>query len=483
VPKTLRPVFRDREDFSGGHTLTDATIAALDASAALIVLCSSVAATRPTVDEEVRLFRSRHPERPVIPVIIEGTWPENFPPALRYELAADGTITDRPLTILGPDLRESGDGKSLGLAKVIAGLTGMRPDDIYRRAERARRRRNKIWAALAGVFLFLAVAATGSAVYAWQQLKTNEAFLDATLEHFTGLVDRAVSLSQTYAVPLPVTLGFLQEAEGIFDVMARYGRPTSKLMHRRAVMLRAFADNYHGLGQTAQWEKRSAEALRLMSDLVARDPDNAEWAFELGLAYERNADLLLAKGNVAAALAEYRARRDIIERLVKADSSNGNWQRDLSASHLKIGDVLVSQGQLDPALQDFRAAVAIMERLTTANPGNGDWQHTLSGAQDRVGNVLMAHGKFNAALDAYSDSLAVRKRLATSEPSQSAWQHDLAVSYSKTGEALAALRELAIALNAFRASLAIFERLAGTIPATPSGSAILRCPTTRSARC
>ena len=35
IPKTLRPIFRDREDFSGGHTLTAATIAALDASAAL----------------------------------------------------------------------------------------------------------------------------------------------------------------------------------------------------------------------------------------------------------------------------------------------------------------------------------------------------------------------------------------------------------------------------------------------------------------
>ena len=73
VPKTLRPIFRDREDFSGGHTLTDATVAALDASAALIVLCSTVSAGRPAVNEEVRLFRSRHPERPVIPVIIEGT--------------------------------------------------------------------------------------------------------------------------------------------------------------------------------------------------------------------------------------------------------------------------------------------------------------------------------------------------------------------------------------------------------------------------
>src|SRR5215471_418560 len=104
VPKTLRPIFRDREDFSGGHSLTDTTVAALDASAALIVLCSTAAATRPAVNDEVRLFRSRHPERPVIPVMIDGTWPDNFPPALRYEIAADSTVTDRPVTILGPDL-------------------------------------------------------------------------------------------------------------------------------------------------------------------------------------------------------------------------------------------------------------------------------------------------------------------------------------------------------------------------------------------
>ena len=136
-PRTLRPIFRDREDFSGGHSLTDATIAALDASAALIVLCSPVAATRPAVNEEVRLFRSRHPDRPVIPVIIDGTYPDNFPPALRFELARRRRRHRRPVTILGPDLRESGDGKTLGLAKIVAGLIGVPPDDIFRRAERA----------------------------------------------------------------------------------------------------------------------------------------------------------------------------------------------------------------------------------------------------------------------------------------------------------------------------------------------------------
>jgi hypothetical protein len=145
VPKTLRPIFRDREDFSGGHTLTDATDAALDASASLIVLCSTNSAASHYVSEEVRLFKSRHPDRPVIPVIVEGTPPENFPPALRYELAADGSVTDWPMTLLAPDMRESGDGKNLGLAKTVAGLTGMGTDDIVRRAVRDQRRRLQKW--------------------------------------------------------------------------------------------------------------------------------------------------------------------------------------------------------------------------------------------------------------------------------------------------------------------------------------------------
>jgi hypothetical protein len=33
VPKSLVPIFRDREDFSGGHRLSEATMAALDDSA------------------------------------------------------------------------------------------------------------------------------------------------------------------------------------------------------------------------------------------------------------------------------------------------------------------------------------------------------------------------------------------------------------------------------------------------------------------
>ena len=244
----------------------------------------------------------------MIPVTVEGIYPDNVPPALRCELAADGTVTDRPVTILGPDLRVTGDGRTLGLAKCVAGLIGVSPDDIFRRAERIRRRRNRIWAAVASVFLLLAITASGSAVYAWHQLKTNEAFLDATLDRFTGLVNRAVNAAQSYSLPLPVTLAFLEEAEGMLLVMCRYGRDTPKIKFRQAVMLRAFADNYRDLGRTDEWQRRIAEAQRIMTELVDANPDNVEWVFEQARAHNSAGDLLLARGDLGGALREYQAR-------------------------------------------------------------------------------------------------------------------------------------------------------------------------------
>jgi len=56
VPKTLRPIFRDREDFSAGHSLNEQTVAALEASQFVIAICSPNAARSPYVDEEIRHF-------------------------------------------------------------------------------------------------------------------------------------------------------------------------------------------------------------------------------------------------------------------------------------------------------------------------------------------------------------------------------------------------------------------------------------------
>src|SRR5215472_2516453 len=374
VPKTLRPIFRDREDFSGGSTLTAATVAALDASAVVLVLCSTVSASRPAVNEEVRLFRSRHPDRSVIPVIIDGSPPDNFPPALRYELGADGTITDHPVTVLGPDLRDSGDGKNLGLAKLIAGLIGIGTDEVFRRGERARKRRNRFWGALAGVFLVLALAASASAVYAWHQLKTNEAFLNATLKRATEIVDEAVKQAEKYNVPRTATLALLDKAESIFDDMAQYGRPTPELRYRKAWMLIQFARNYEILGDTGKQLARANEAHRLLAELASEKPDEITYQSDLAASYDEVGAVSVTQGNLMEAVKFFRDGLTIRERLAKADPSNSGWQHDLDVSYSKVGGVLAAQGNLTEALKSFGDSLAIMERLAKADPNNAGWQ-------------------------------------------------------------------------------------------------------------
>jgi hypothetical protein len=113
-------------------------------------------------------------------------------PPLKFKLNAKGRVTKRKVELLAADTREEGDGK-LALAKVMAGLLGLSSDDIFRRAERELRRKGRVRHTIIAALAILAVAATGSAIYAWQQLKTDEAFLTATLKRATDIVDMAVS--------------------------------------------------------------------------------------------------------------------------------------------------------------------------------------------------------------------------------------------------------------------------------------------------
>jgi len=104
IPPTLRPIFRDRDDFTAGHTLTEQTLAALDASAALIVICSSSSAKSLYVNEEIRSFKLRHPDRSVIPLIVAGkpgdSELECFAPALKFKVDAKGRITKKRVEVL-----------------------------------------------------------------------------------------------------------------------------------------------------------------------------------------------------------------------------------------------------------------------------------------------------------------------------------------------------------------------------------------------
>ena len=250
------------------------------------------------------------------------------------------------------------------------------------------------------------------------------------------------------------------------------------------------------------------------------------------MSYDKVGDVLVAQGNLPEALKSYRDSLAICDRLAKSDPGNAGWQRDLSVSYNKVGDVLVAQGNLPEALKSYRDSLAIADRLAKSDPGNAGWQRDLSVSYNKVGDVLVAQGNLPEALKSYRDGLAIADRLAKSDPGNAGWQRDLSVSFNKVGDVLVAQGNLPEALKSYRDGLAIADRLAksrprqrrlaarsvGVVrqgwrraggagqpaggaeilprqpgdhrssgevatPATPAGSAICRCRSTRLATC
>src|SRR5262245_42539480 len=174
VPKTLHPIFRDREDFSAGHSLADQTIAALEGSQFLVVICSPNAAQSPYVNEEVRRFKALGRGDRIIPIIIEGEPSdpvrECFPLALRHRLGPDGQPTNEREEPIAADARPQGDGKDIARLKVVAGLLGIGLDEFVRRAERIRRRRLRNWVGALSL-----VAITLASLTVWAESNRREA--------------------------------------------------------------------------------------------------------------------------------------------------------------------------------------------------------------------------------------------------------------------------------------------------------------------
>jgi tetratricopeptide (TPR) repeat protein len=314
-----------------------------------------------------------------------------------------------------------------------------------------------------GVLTLLAATASGGAAYAWQQLKTNEAFLNASLARATSIVDTAVTQAETYGVPRRTTLAPLTQAEGLFDDMAHLGRPTPELRRRKAVMLIAFARNYAILGDTGKWQERAGEAHGLLAELRAEDTDDLSFQRDLSVAQEEEGNVLAAQGNLTEALHLYQESLAIRERLTAADPNKTGWQRDLSVSFNKLGDVLEEQGDLGAALKSYRDGLSVQDRLAKGEPDNTGGQYDLDISNERIGDVLEAQGDLAGALRAYQAKQAIISRLTRADPDNAAGS-DLVVSHVKIGEVLAAQGDLAQALQSFRDGLAIADRLAKTDP-------------------
>lgn len=144
VPARIGRVFRDEEELGAAADLSPAIGAALAEAAALIVVASPRAAQSQWVTKEIAGFKQRHPDRPVLALIVEGVpgdpARECFPEPLRFRVdgtgALDRSVLQEPLA---PDLQKMD--RDVARMKLISGLIGVPFDALVSRERRRTRRR------------------------------------------------------------------------------------------------------------------------------------------------------------------------------------------------------------------------------------------------------------------------------------------------------------------------------------------------------
>jgi tetratricopeptide (TPR) repeat protein len=470
LPKTLRPIFRDREEFSAGHSLTEQTIAALDASQFLIVLCSPSAALSKYVNEEVRHFKARGGASRMIPIIVDGepgdAERECFPPALRFKLRPDGALTDELEEPLAADARPQGDGKEIAKQKVIAGLLGLGLDEVMRRAERVRKRRIRFVAALAAVFLVLAVAATGSAIYAYQKLTESNERLNEAIEIAYGIVTKATAMSDRYGVPQELTLDLLGQAENALNSLIARGADTAILRRRKALMLISFADSYKQLGRYVDAMRRVADAHDLLVSLTARDPSNTEWQNDLAIAEYKAGDIKWYMGHMVEALERFRASAELFKKYPEETESSvlsfvgeGSTSYYQFWAHTRLGEMQSDVGDSDAALANLEIGRDLAERAVSQNSNDPIARRDLALWHTYLCRVVRARGSYREAVDHCRAAAVAMKSLVAEYSANSRWQRDLALAELHFATALAVIGLNDEAIDALQSAISIAERL------------------------
>ncbi|MBN8588537.1 MAG: TIR domain-containing protein [Rhodothermia bacterium] len=167
VPKRLFPIFRDKDELPTSADLGERLNAALENAAYLVVICSPNSARSQWVDAEIRHFKKIGRADYILPIIVDGEpyasdvhsgfdpAQECFPPALRFQVDADGNLTDIPAEPIAADVRPGKDAKPDAILRLAAGILGTGYDTLKQRD--AKRRQRRLVSALALTLAVLAV--------------------------------------------------------------------------------------------------------------------------------------------------------------------------------------------------------------------------------------------------------------------------------------------------------------------------------------
>lgn len=448
APARLRPIFRDREELASSDNLGDAILAALQASNALIVVCSPAARRSRWVNEEIRQFRKHTKDGKILCLLVDGSPdPESpqcaFPEALLHD--DDGNTLPEPLAA---DVRKPADGKTLARQKIVAGLLDV-PLDAIRQRENQHRQRfmaGMVAASLTGMGIMGLLA--WSAMVAKQDAERRQNQAEQLVEYL--LQDLHDGLREVGRLDIMQSAA-LEAKEYFADLDVR--DLTEESLQGHAESLRQLGDLQLNQRQIEAAYAAFEQAWRMDKELLDRSPDNPRLVYNLAqdefwLGYAQ-----LEAGNAEPAIRHMTAYLESSRDLYEREPGNVEWVMELCYAHNNLAGIYVENGETNRAIEHMRQSVQLNLQAIELEPDDTDLLAELAYSEGWMSTTLLRSGFLEESLSTRQSSTQRWQALHESDPDNADHRYELAIGLKKQANAQLALGQLEAALELFSDSM------------------------------
>jgi tetratricopeptide (TPR) repeat protein len=426
VPRRLTPVFRDREDLSSASDLTAKVKDSLESAESLVVICSPAAAQSNWVNEEIDYFKSLGRESRIFALIVDGdpqpSDPEQqcFPSALIRN--QDGSVREP----LAADARKWADGKLLAKLKIIAGILGIRLDELRRRNMQRRRRNLAIGAVSTLVMLVLTGTLLFTTISSQKEARMQRSNTEELLSYMLGNLKRLEPI-----VGLEV---LSQEDEQVKKYLASLGFDGMK-----SDQLIEQGMAWREQGQSAQNRGQFDEAMEYFQRSRAafiqnhqREGSTTQSLFELGQAEFWVGYVHFDKGDFDDANESFLRYGAITRRLVNADPNDAKMIMELAYTLTNLGELerVRSNSDAEKALRLMQSSVQYKQIALVLDPGNDAYRKDLIRSLAFLADAWMESCDLGKAIDFRQQAVQLARDLYASEPDNLDVKLELAFSLS-----------------------------------------------------
>jgi hypothetical protein len=444
VPARLAPIFRDRDDLSSASNLGEGLEQALRDSEALILICSPTAGSSRWVNEEIRYFQALGRAGRIFCLVVDGDpglaggKGSPFPPAL-----FDG-VDDAPVEPLAADPRPFADGKTLARHKIIAGLLGVRLDELRQREHKRKRRLQAI-----GLAAGLAAAALAGIAISSRMAEQRER--QSAEQMATFIVDLGEDLKSEINLE---ALGMISQQAMAYleDIDPSKLSPETSI--KVGLAMRQVGQVSEGQGRLKDAREAFYRSRALFAGLNERLPQRDDVLFELGQAefYVAYHHFQIEEFELAWPPAERYA--EISRQLYEADPEDQRWQLEMSYAATGLLAMRVSSSDELGAevMQEADEALAAARQLQQSWPNEPEVISQYAGTLAWAADTRLLGCELDKALTERQETLLMAEKALQKAPSDNQVREDVAYANSGVARVSAKLGELQAAERRWRLS-------------------------------